>query len=98
MVTYEVNAVVEPHLQDTYERFMCEQHIPDVFGTGCFRGVVFERGGPGRYRVRYQATTQADVVQYLREHTERLRADFAAHFPTGVQLSREIWTELQRWG
>ena len=97
MVTYEVNALVEPQLQDTYERFMRDQHIPDVYRTGCFQGVVFERGRPGQYRVRYQAATQADVDRYLREHTARLRADFTAHFPTGIQLSREIWTELQRW-
>lgn len=98
MVTYEVTTVVDPPLVDAYERFMREHHIPDVYETRCFRGVVFEHAGSGRYRVRYQAASQADVDRYLREHTARLRADVAAHFPSGLQLSREVWTELQQWG
>jgi len=98
MVTYEVAAMVEPQVAEAYERFMREQHIPDVLATGCFRRVAFERAGPGRYRVRYQAASQEDLDRYLREHTARLRADFAAHVPAGVQLAREVWTEVQRWG
>jgi hypothetical protein len=90
--------VVEPPLVDAYERFMQKHHIPDVYKTRCFREVVFERAGSGQYRVRYQAASQADVDRYLREHAARLREDVAAHFPSGLQLSREVWTELQRWG
>lgn len=97
MVTYQVNAVVEPELLDAYERYMREQHIPDVWATGCFREASFERAGPGRYRVRYRAASEADLDRYLREHTARLRDDFAAHFPQGAELSREVWTELRRW-
>jgi hypothetical protein len=98
VTTYEVSATVDTHLVDRYERHMREAHIPAILATGCFRRVVFERAGIGRYRVRYQADSQADLDRYLRNHTARLRAEFAAEFPIGVELSREVWTELRRWG
>ena len=97
MVTSEVVADVEPAGRDRYESFMRDRHIPDVFATGCFHSVAFERSGAGRYRIRYQASSPDDVDRYLRDHTARLRADFAAHFPSGATLAREVWTELQRW-
>jgi hypothetical protein len=97
MVTYEVAARVDAELAEAYEAFMRAKHIPDVLATGCFAAVSFERAADGRYRIRYQAATQADLDTYLRDHTARLRADFLAHFPTGAALSREVWTELQRW-
>lgn len=49
----------------------------------------------GRYRVRYEAATREALDCYLNEHTPRLRADFAAHFLTGVQLTREVWETVQ---
>ena len=97
MVTYEVVADVEPAARERYEAFMRERHIPDVFATGCFRAVAFEHAAGGRYRIRYQASSPDEVDRYLRDHTARLRADFAAHFPSGASLAREVWTELQRW-
>jgi Domain of unknown function (DUF4286) len=97
MIAYEVTAEVEPRLAAAYERYMREKHIPEVFATGCFHAVSFERAASGRYRIRYQGASQEDLDRYLREHTARLRADFLAHFPTGATLSREVWTELQRW-
>lgn len=97
MVTYEVNATVAPELIDSYERYMRDEHIPDVFATNAFSRAIFERLEPGRYRIRYEAASQADLDQYLRDHTARLRADFVAHFPQGVELSRQVWTNLQRW-
>jgi hypothetical protein len=97
VVTYEVSADVDPALAARYEAFMRERHIPDVFATGCFRAVAFETAAPGRYRIRYQAEGREDLDRYLRDHTARLRADFVAHFPTGAVLSRDVWTELQRW-
>lgn len=97
MVTYEVTTAVEAALAERYESFMRDTHIPEVFATGCFHAVSFERAASGRYRIRYQAASQDDLDRYLREHTARLRADFLAHFPTGATVSREVWIELQRW-
>ena len=52
---------------------------------------------PGRYRIRYEAPDRAALERYLAEHAARLRGDFAAHFPAGVELSREVWDALQLW-
>lgn len=97
-IRYEVTLDVEPHLADDVERYMRTVHIPEIFATGCFRCIHFERSLPTRFRTSYQARAQADIDRYLREHTQRLRADFGARFPQGIVLSREVWRELQRWG
>lgn len=97
MITYEVTATVDAAIAERYERFMCDTHIPNILATGCFTGVDLERAGPGRFRVRYQAATREDLERYMEEHTARLRAQFAAQFPTGAQLSREIWTTVAEW-
>lgn len=47
--------------------------------------------------MRYRARSQEELDGYLDEHTARLRADFAQHFPAGVELARKTWEELQRW-
>jgi uncharacterized protein DUF4286 len=97
MVAYEVTMVVQPALIEACERYMRERHIPDVLSTGCFRGADLARQSPGRYRVRYLAATEADLERYLQIDSPRLRKDFAAYFPKGVTLSREVWTALQTW-
>lgn len=97
MVTYEVTTVVEPRLVEAYERFMGEIHIPELLATGCFRGATLTRSAPGRYRVRYEAPSEADLERYLATHATRLRTDFAAHFPEGVTVSREVWVAIGDW-
>ena len=37
VITYEVTAIVEARLAETYERYMRQQHIRDVLATGCFQ-------------------------------------------------------------
>jgi hypothetical protein len=96
-VTYEVTTTVEPALVEAYERYMRVTHIPDLLATGCFHGAAFTRSAPGRYRIRYQAPAEADLERYLAEHAARLRDDFAAHFPRGITVSREVWVALQSW-
>jgi hypothetical protein len=97
MIAYEVTSVVEESLVGQFERYMREIHIPDVLATGCFQAATLARSSPGRYRTSYMARTQADLDRYLETHTARLRVDFAAHFPEGVSLSREVWGTVQRW-
>lgn len=94
MITYEVTANVDDTLTTKYEQYMITKHLADVLASGCFTEAVLERASPGKYRARYVAETEADLERYLRDHTASKRADFAKHFPTGVTLSREVWTEL----
>jgi len=37
------------------------------------------------------------AVRRRRQEAERLRADFLNHFPSGIELSREVWEVLQIW-
>jgi uncharacterized protein DUF4286 len=97
MIIYEVTAVVEARLAEAYERYMRQQHIPDVLATGCFQSADFASAAPGRYRMRYEASTDDDLERYLATHAARLREDAASRFPEGVVLSREVWTAIQRW-
>jgi hypothetical protein len=96
MVTYEVTAVVESSHVADYEKYI-RGHIPDLLATGCFASASFDQAAPGQYRVRYRSKTREDLDRYLRDHAQRLRADFSKHFPSGVTISREVWETLQVW-
>jgi 3-hydroxyisobutyrate dehydrogenase len=96
-VVYEVTARVDDALAYDYERFMIETHMPDVVRTGCFLHARLDQGGEGQYRAAYQATSQAEVDRYLADFAPRLREHMTARFPTGVTLSRRVWTERTQW-
>jgi hypothetical protein len=98
MIIYEVTAIVEARLAEAYEGYMRQQHIPDVLESGCFQQAELSAATPGRYRIRYEASTDDDLARYLATHAPRLREDFASRFPEGVVLAREVWTVMQRWG
>jgi hypothetical protein len=96
VVTYEVTAVVRPDLADAYEAYM-RRHIPELLATGWFVRASFARITGHRYRIRYHARDQQSVDRYIAEDAPRLRADFAKHFPVGVELTREVWQTLEEW-
>jgi len=97
MIIYEVTAIVQARLAEVYEHYMRRQHIPDVLASGCFQEAELSGATPGRYRIRYEASTDEDLERYLATHAPRLREDFASRFPEGVVLAREVWTVMQRW-
>src|SRR5688500_14010798 len=94
MVVYEVTVQVESGLCEAYERYMTEQHIPDLLATDAFAGATFEKAAAGRYRVRYEALTQQILERYIDEVAPRILYDFARHFPRGIEADREVWTQL----
>lgn len=98
MLLYEVTLQVDPALAGAVEDHMRREHIPDMFATGCFHRIRFDLASPARFRTSYEARTESDLKRYLQEHAPGLRADFQAHFPTGVTLTRETWTPLESWG
>lgn len=97
MVFYEVTAVPEAQVREAYERYMRTKHVADVLASGCFTGARIAVTQEGLYRTTYIAATRTDLDRYLDQHAARLRADFAAHFPSGVTLSREILDVLEEW-
>jgi len=97
MIIYEVTPDVEPASIAAYEAYMRDRHIPDVLSTGCFVNASIARSIPGRYRIRYVATSMDVLDRYLGEHSQQFRDDFAEHLGASVQVSREVWSELQHW-
>lgn len=96
-VVYEITATVAPELVAEYERFMRQHHIPALLATGHFSSAAFTRSTAGRYRIRYEALSQAGLERYLGSDAEALRAEFVRRFPAGIELSREVWSVLEAW-
>jgi hypothetical protein len=98
MPNYEVTLEVDPARAGEMEGYMRTEHIPDILRTGCFSRITFERSDSGRFRTRYEAASREALDAYFRDHAEHMRQDFRRRFPQGVVPSREVWTEVERWG
>ena len=96
-VSYEVMARVDDALAYDYERFMIETHIPDIVLTGCFLHGRLQQGGEGQYRTTFHAVSQEEVNRYLSDFAPAMRERTNARFPTGLTLSRRVWTERAQW-
>jgi hypothetical protein len=97
MLLYEVTLQVEPALAQKVENYMRGRHIPEIFATGCFRRIRFDRASPARFRTSYQADSQADLDRYLQDHAPKFRAEFHRDFPEGLRVTREVWMQQQVW-
>jgi Domain of unknown function (DUF4286) len=96
-VIYEINALAEAGLVEAFEKYMRERHIPDLMKTGYFHAAYLTRTLENRYRIQYHARDENVLREYLNKEAERLRADFIAHFPEGIELSREVWEVVESW-
>ena len=94
-VVYEITADVEASIAAEYERYLVDEHIPDLMGTGCFVSAEIARSARTRFRIRYVAGDRADLDRYLAEHADRLRTSALARSPDRVALSREVWEVLK---
>ena len=90
MLIYEVTATVDSKLTAEYEKYMVEQHIPDLLATGHFQAAFFAKNVL-QYKIGYHAESQKQLDRYFADHAERLRADLKEHFPTGIEFSRQIF-------
>jgi len=97
MIIYEVTAATAAGLSGDFETYMRGEHIRDVLATGYFTGASFFRAYENRYCIRYEARSEEDLDHYLAHQAPRLRGEFLAHFPDGVEVSREIWKEVERF-
>jgi len=87
MLIYEVTAKVDASIAAEYEAYMTDKHIPELLATGYFAAAFFAKNDD-IYRIGYHCDSQANLDAYFENDAERLRADVAAHFPTGIELSR----------
>jgi hypothetical protein len=98
MVLYEVTLDVEPTLAEELADYMRNSHIPAIHQTGCFQRISFQRASATRYRTSYHSVSLSDLERYLTVHADAFRADFKTHFPAGVTIRRETWSEDTTWG
>jgi hypothetical protein len=97
MIRYEVVLEVPAARAAEVAEYMRDVHIPEIFATGCFRDIRFERSAAGRFRTSYVAARRADLETYLEHHAPGLRDAFLARFPDGIGIARDTWTELAVW-
>ncbi len=97
MIIYEVTTDVAADGIAAYEAYMRDTHIPAVLSSGCFVTASIAMSFRGRYRVRYVARNMDVLDRYLASYAPQFRADFASHLGSRVEVSREVWTELQHW-
>lgn len=97
MLLYEVTLQADITLAAAVEAHMRREHIPRIFATGCFQRIRFDRASPARFRTCYEAPAERDLDRYLRDYAPGFRADFLAEFPTGVTVTRETWSMVERW-
>ncbi|QQS32752.1 MAG: DUF4286 family protein [Acidobacteriota bacterium] len=96
MVSYEVSVMVPADAMERFEAYMLDKHIAEVIATGYFAGATFYSDGERR-RTIYEAFDREALENYLANDSERLRTDFAEHFPDGVVATREIWDAVVRF-
>lgn len=96
-IFYEVTVTVESPNRVGFEDYMTRRHIPDVLATGCFARAIFVTDRAGIYRTIYVAAGQAALDRYLSDFAAGLRDDFAAHFPAGVLVERQVWHSLEEF-
>jgi hypothetical protein len=96
-VTYEVSAEVDPALAERYETFMRTVHLREVVRSGCFLHARLDRVSETAYRAAYLAASHSDVERYLARFAPEMRDRFESEFPSGITVSRTIWTEKARW-
>ncbi|MFL6374264.1 MAG: DUF4286 family protein [Pyrinomonadaceae bacterium] len=86
---YEVTAVVADDRRAEFERYMSDEHIPDVLATGCFAAAFFAKDR-NRYTFGYHVNTPELLQRYLDEHAANLRDDVLRRFDDSVKTSRRV--------
>lgn len=85
MIIYNVTVNVDYGSNDSWLKWMKEQHIPDVLATGLFfdaklSKIHAEEQGGKSYSIQYLAKSMEDYEQYREEHAARLQADHEKNF------------------
>lgn len=79
MFIYNVTINVQESIKNEWLRWLKEEHIPDVIGTGCFTHAVILRlievddsEGP-TYAVQYHAESKSLYNNYIENHAPVMR-------------------------
>lgn len=79
MFVYNVTVKVDWSIHDAWLKWMQQEHIPDVSGTGCFTNAKLYRlleqddeAGP-TYTVQYFASSKSDYSRYIEKFAVIMR-------------------------
>src|SRR5687767_13397119 len=79
MIVYNVTIKVDHSIAEAWFRWLRDEHIPDIIGTGCFTGATIlqlmetDESDGITYAVQYAADSKALYNRYIREHAEEMR-------------------------
>lgn len=94
---YEVTVNFTGENAAEFERYMADEHIPDVLATGCFPAAFFAKEG-NRYTVAYHVNRPEDMQRYLDEFAPKLRDDVMARYEHRVEISRRMLDIVKLFG
>ena len=96
MIIYNVTIKVDDSIAEEWLKWMQEEHLPEVLGTGCFSGYrlvrlleVDDSEGP-TYATQYNAASKADYNRYIQLHAAGLREKLQQKWGNGFIAFRSV--------
>jgi hypothetical protein len=98
MLVYAVRVEIEAAMAEAWHRWMIYTHIPEVMGTGYFRGhrfgEVIDPPPPAEKRVflvLYEVAEPGHLQAYLEKEAPKLRAAYPPEFQGRFSAERWVW-------
>lgn len=96
MIVYEVNLTVDRAIADVYADWL-EDHVREMLGLPGFESAEWledvddpEEEADPRWTIQYRLRSHDDLVRYVEEHAERMRADGLERFGDRFQATRRV--------
>lgn len=102
MIQYQVHVKIDRAIQDDWEMWMRQVHIPDVMKTGLFLRCRIHKAedSPGaeraHYVFQYDAANRADFERYQKEHSPALQQEHTERYEGRYEAWREILELLEQ--
>ena len=96
MIIYNVTVKLEPAIAGDYIKWMQQEHIPEVVGTGCFTHAHIlrlletdESDGP-TYAIQYHAESKSNYNRYMEKHAGAMRQKLVDRWGNRVIAFRTV--------
>lgn len=97
MIVYEVNLTVKHEIADEFARWL-PGHIREMLQLEGFEAAEWledvdydeDEGADPRWTIHYRLRSHDDLVRYVEQDAERMRASGLAHFGDRFQASRRV--------
>ena len=89
-----------PRWESAWEDFFVQEHLEDVYQTGCFTGYAFrktlEEDGRVLFSAEYYCHDQSELDRYNQHYASRLKQDVVDRFEGRFTAGRRVWVDLLR--